>query len=300
MTNPAVSVVLPTHNRLATLSRAVASVLQQSMGDLELIVVDDGSEDSTAAWLAEQSDTRLRVIRSAERQGAARARNRGIASARAELIAFQDSDDEWAPGKLACQLALLQAGGESLGWVGGAYRVADRIVRSASLEAGVGYEAELLRGAPFVTPTWLVRRRCIEAVGSFDENLPCLEDWDLIFRLADQCRFRAVPEVVLVRHSSADSLYADAYKRMAGLDTILARHRERWLKAPALYARWCAEAARLHALHGEPSRSRDWLREALHHHLWQWPALGLACAAFGGDRLLRRVARSRWFTLAPV
>jgi glycosyltransferase involved in cell wall biosynthesis len=300
MGSPRISVVLPTYNRRATLTRAVDSVLRQTLRDLELIVVDDGSDDGTAEWLASLEDPRVRVLHQSRRQGAARARNRGIEAACAELIAFQDSDDEWIPYKLERQLALLQTAGTEVGWVGGAYRVQGEIVRSKNLEAGADYDADLLRGAPFVTPTWLVRRRCLDAVGLFDERLPCLEDWDLIFRLADHCRFRAVPDVVLIRHASADSLYADTGRRLVGLEAILTRHRTRWLQAPGRYARWCTECARLHGLHGDPVQSRRWLREARRHAPWQWQAWGLTSAMLGGATVLRRAARSRLFGFTPT
>src|SRR5437016_5735478 len=104
---PSVSVVLPTRDRLDLLPRALASVLDQSVVDLECIVVDDGSSDGTAAWLADHADTRLHVLHTAGGRGPAGARNDGISVARGRYVAFQDSDDEWLPGKLKKQLAAL-------------------------------------------------------------------------------------------------------------------------------------------------------------------------------------------------
>ena len=90
---PSISIVLPTYNRARTLARAVNSVLQQSFEDFELIIVDDGSSDHTDEVLSIWADSRIRVICLDSNQGAAVARNRGIAESTCDLIAFQDSDD---------------------------------------------------------------------------------------------------------------------------------------------------------------------------------------------------------------
>jgi glycosyltransferase involved in cell wall biosynthesis len=101
------SVVLPTFNRAHLVPRAVDSALEQLAPEDELIVVDDGSTDHTQDVLASYGD-RIRCIRTGNR-GAGAARNRGIQEARNELIAFLDSDDEWLPGKLDLQRALMAA-----------------------------------------------------------------------------------------------------------------------------------------------------------------------------------------------
>ena len=103
-----VSVIIPTYNRAHVLPRAIESVLKQTYTELELIVVDDASTDDTAAVMTAITDPRVRYVRK-EHGGAAAARNRGIAEAKGEFIAFQDSDDVWHSDKLEKQLAYLQA-----------------------------------------------------------------------------------------------------------------------------------------------------------------------------------------------
>ena len=102
-----VSIVIPTYNRAHLVSRAVNSALQQCAPGDEVIVVDDGSTDSTGIVLAEFGE-RIRYIRK-ENGGAGAARNRGIREARNPLVAFLDSDDEWMPGKIELQRQFMQA-----------------------------------------------------------------------------------------------------------------------------------------------------------------------------------------------
>jgi len=105
MNAPRVSVVIPTFNRSRLVQLAIESVLAQQFRDFEIIVVDDGSTDDTAACLARYGDP-VRVVRQ-DNLGMNPARNAGIALARGEYIALLDSDDLWLPGKLALQVAIL-------------------------------------------------------------------------------------------------------------------------------------------------------------------------------------------------
>jgi len=111
-----VSVIIPTYNRAATLGRAIDSALEQTIDDLEVVVVDDGSTDDTESVLAAYEDPRVRTIIHATNQGANVARNTGLEHVRGEYVAFLDSDDVWHPAKLERQLAALEA--RSSIWVG--------------------------------------------------------------------------------------------------------------------------------------------------------------------------------------
>ena len=102
---PKVSVILPVHNRADVLPRAIESVLAQVFGDFELIVVDDGSTDGSAAVAKSFGDPRIRIIELGKNRGGNVARNEGIRAAHAPLIAFLDSDDRYIPTKLATVVA---------------------------------------------------------------------------------------------------------------------------------------------------------------------------------------------------
>ena len=103
MPRPLVSIIIPTRNREALVATAIDSVLNQTQQDFELIVVDDGSTDATQEVLRAYGN-RIACLR-IDHAGPSAARNRGIAAAQADLIAFLDSDDLWLPRKLERQLA---------------------------------------------------------------------------------------------------------------------------------------------------------------------------------------------------
>ena len=104
MENAMVSVIIPVYNRVDTIKRAIDSVLCQTYKNLELIIVDDCSNDNTLQVIREFQDKRMKVITSERNSGANAARNKGIMAAKGQYVAFQDSDDEWVQDKLKIQL----------------------------------------------------------------------------------------------------------------------------------------------------------------------------------------------------
>jgi glycosyltransferase involved in cell wall biosynthesis len=123
---PDVSVVIPTHNRSGLLALTLRSALRQHGVDLEVVVVDDGSTDGTAAAVERLADPRVRMVRHATPLGVSSSRNAGIAEARGRWVAFLDDDDLWAPDKLARQLEAAEAARRS--WVyAGTVNVDDRL-----------------------------------------------------------------------------------------------------------------------------------------------------------------------------
>lgn len=203
---PAVSIILPVYNRVHVLRRALDSVRMQEVADWELIVIDDGSADGSpelAAALAVE-EPRLRLIRHPANRGAPAARNSGIRAARAGLVAFLDSDDEWLPGKLAAQLAAFARAPDRLGALATGF-VLHRVAsdhRAERLPApGSDWAAELLDGC-FVSPgaTLMARRACFERVGPFAEELPRFEDWDWLLSLLDHYDFNSLPLAGAVVH----------------------------------------------------------------------------------------------------
>jgi glycosyltransferase involved in cell wall biosynthesis len=185
---PFVSVIIPTRNRAHLLHRTLESVLKQSTENLEVIVVDDGSTDSTAA-VAAAADPRVRVLRNPKPTGVSAARNRGIAAARGEWIAFCDDDDLWAPNKLQQQLTA--AGRASANWAyAGDVNVDDqlRVLSGGPPPGPEAVMALLPRFNPLASggSNVVVRSNILAQVGTFDPTLRRTEDWDLWIRVASK------------------------------------------------------------------------------------------------------------------
>jgi hypothetical protein len=200
---PAVSVVVPTYQRRVWVTRAVQSVLAQTFRDFELIVVDDGSTDGTGEALA-GLDPRIRYLWQPNR-GPGAARNAGIGLARAEIVAFLDSDNRWLPCHLEVVTEVLRlypqavlattSAGE---YVAGRGRPGDaRLVDFLPLA---------LADAIFGTLSSVaVRTRELHAVGGFGAQLPVMEDTDLWLRLAARGPFATLRRRTLVHQLTVGS-----------------------------------------------------------------------------------------------
>jgi glycosyltransferase involved in cell wall biosynthesis len=201
-----VSLVIATFNHGRVLPEALDSALAQTLKGLEIVVVDDGSTDDTAAVLARYAG-KIRVVRQPNR-GLAAARNTGLATARGRYVSFLDADDVLMPTKLAEQQALLERA-PTVGWT-----YCDVLIETVATGAQVraserfGYGARMLDGwlfpelihgnfIPAIGP--LIRRGVLDAAGGFDEQLTALEDWDLWLRLSLISEARYSP-AVLVRY----------------------------------------------------------------------------------------------------
>ena len=183
-----VSTIIPTYNRARDVVLAVESALAQTHRDHEVLVIDDGSTDDTAAALASYG-ARIRFIRKTN-GGVSSARNQGIDQARGDAIAFLDSDDEWSPDKLSLQVAVLEARPE-IDLVLTSMMVVDRQRRDTGLfsrRSTIPEDGRVLRHVlrnPAMTPsTAMLRTSVARALGGFDRELKTAEDLDLHLRIA--------------------------------------------------------------------------------------------------------------------
>ncbi len=196
---PKVSVVVTCYNSASTVLRAIESVRAQTVSDLEIVVVDDASRDSTVAVVEAIPDARIRLIRNDRNRGIGGAKNVGIAAARGQFIAFVDSDDSWVPKKLAIQLDALERDPSraplsfSAFWVHRGESGATVLRRPARRG---GWLESILSGETFSLGSTLVATRtCFEAVGDFDVSLTRLQDRDWTLRyLRRWDEFVFVPE----------------------------------------------------------------------------------------------------------
>ena len=182
---------------------ALPSVLAQEGVDLEVIVVDDGSDDETAARLASIEDDRVRVVRHEKSKGLAGARNAGIAAARADWVAFIDDDDIWAPWKLRRQLDLAAEADATFIYSPALYVTDGHVEVVPAIEPGE-LAPRLLAGEaiPAGGSNVLVRTEAIRQVGGFDEDITHLGDFDCWIRLDPICRSARCDEplVAYVQH----------------------------------------------------------------------------------------------------
>ena len=216
---PRVSVVIPTHNRADYIQQALDSVFAQTYTDYEIIVVDDGSTDGTAELLKALVERDAIRYEQQAQSGVSAARNRGIAMARGEYVAFLDSDDLWLPDKLSKQVALFEAMPE-LGFVHCHFAKfndqtgAELGVRDTSRYRGQIYPEMLLQWDTLMaTPCMLMRKDVLDEVGGYDELMRWGEDLDLWRRIAQRYPVDLVDEVLVrvrVHAASASALKARA------------------------------------------------------------------------------------------
>ncbi len=227
---PRVSVIIPAYNAAWCVRRAVDSVLAQDYRDFELIVVDDGSRDDTAAILATYGAA-LRVV-SKPNGGLSSARNAGIAAARGDYLAFLDADDWWLPGKLARQVALLD------GQPGVLFCSCTTSVRTPEGQAlpdwrcckGEGRALEdIFAVNAFVAGSGsavMARRAAFARVGGFDEALRSLEDIDMWMRLAAQGDYACLDEPLAVIEKRAGSMSGNLDVMRAAAIQVMRKNRD--------------------------------------------------------------------------
>ncbi|MBI3418634.1 MAG: glycosyltransferase [Proteobacteria bacterium] len=190
--SPAVSIILPSWNRAGLVTDAIRSVQAQRFADWELLLIDDGSTDTTAQVVAPfLSDARIRYIPQAH-GGQCTARNQGLRLARGALIAYLDSDNLWYPNFLAGAVAAFAADPEMLSAYGA-------LVMEPRLTAGIRilfkpFSRQRLQKSNFIPISVFVHRKSLfDRWGGFDETLKVLEDWDLVLRYTQEAPAHRLP-----------------------------------------------------------------------------------------------------------
>ena len=199
---PLVSVILPFHDRVGSIGRAIDSILAQSWRPLEIIAIDDGSSDGSHDIVAAYGNA-VTLIRQPQ-SGAYRARNLGIAHARGALIAFADSDDAWLPHKLEVQVPLFADPAVGLVFGDVAHVAEARVgairTGTTSFDVAPPGRGDPLRDMAFrnFMPTCavVVRREALAGIGGFREDVRLSADYLAWFRIARNWTFAHVPEVV--------------------------------------------------------------------------------------------------------
>ncbi len=221
---PQVSVIIPAYNAAETIVRTIESVLRQTYEDFEIVVINDGSTDDTAACVEAVRDPRIRLL-SFSNGGLPTARNRGITAARGQYLAFLDSDDLWRKTKLESHVALFQSRAD----VGVVYSwtcTIDSEDRVLGQQHCVSWEGDIYRHllqAFFVgnASNAIIRREVVDSVGRFDTGLICGEDWDFLVRAASRYLWAVVPAFLVFYRWRDGSMSSDANLMRVGLTKVV-------------------------------------------------------------------------------
>ncbi|MCA9394953.1 MAG: glycosyltransferase [Candidatus Omnitrophica bacterium] len=291
MNEPLVSVVMPTYNHAHFIKEAIDSVLGQTYNNLELIIVDNYSEDETREVIEGYTDDRIRYMQFRNNGIIAASRNRGIEQAQGDYVAFIDSDDAWLPEKIRLQVDVMQSDtrrGISFGKF--------KVISPDAVETGkimgpkdphmpAGVYARLIKANFIVSSSTLVRKKALNDVGHFDESpeLRCSEDFDLWLRILRKYRPAFVDEIVGVYRMHATNQSGDELRLKRALAVIDKHFKNGWID------QYVADAARASfyfqvgwTLVGkEPRRAREYCRQAIKHHPTNPRILAVSSLAIG-------------------
>ena len=204
-----ISVVIPVFNGEQTIRETIESVLEQTFSDFELIIINDGSQDTTLDIIQDFKDPRLKVF-SYQNSGLAASRNRGIAIATGEYVSFIDADDLWTPDKLKAQHQALQedpSAAVAYSWTNCINERSQFLRRGYYLSfSGDVYRYLLLTNFLENGSNPLIRHQALKTVGGFDESLKSSEDWEMYLRLAARYPFVAISSPQVLYRVSVNSM----------------------------------------------------------------------------------------------
>lgn len=232
---PRVSIIVPAYNCARYLPAAIDSVIRQTFADWELIIVNDGSTDDTPSVVSSYSHrlgTKLRYVYQSNR-GVSAARNAAIQESRGEFVAILDADDVWLPARLARGVAVMDSN-PAVGLVH------SQIARVNSDGAVVDYHSFppryqagqiavdiFTRRANVLSPSVLLRKRCLDVVGLFDETMHATEDRDLWFRIAERYEVAYIHEILAHYRVSTGSATSDPDRMLNGQLFFVYKHYRR-------------------------------------------------------------------------
>ncbi len=240
--NPLVSVIIPAYNSGKFIEAALDSVLAQTYQHIEIIVVDDGSQDNTAEIVQRIALKDQRIILLCQKnQGVAAARNLAIQHSKGEFLAPLDSDDIWYPLKLEKQVECMIKSGSQVGIVSASYIFLDE---DGDLMHGWGNNLvngrigkQLIYFNPVSASLPLIRRSVLEQVGFYNQELreqkaQGLEDWELALRIGASYEFRTVPEILMGFRQSTHSMSQDSAQMTRAYHLIMRIAKELYPEAP--------------------------------------------------------------------
>ncbi len=293
---PTVSIIIPTYNRAHLVDRAIQSVLDQTYQDFELIVVDDASTDNTEEVVKSFKDKRIRYICLQKNKGGAAARNTGIEASNGEYIAFQDSDDEWLPEKLEKQMKVFENASPEVGVVyTGFLRIKDGresyIPYSWVTQKEGNIHKELLKGNFVTTQAAVVKKKCFEVAGMFEERLPCLQDWELWIRVSKYFHFKCIDEPLVTSYEVSDSISCNQRFLIIAQKLISEKHYKDFSDSKKLLAQLQYSIGSLLCQDGELKEGRSYFFDSLKTYPFNMKCLLAIFISLFGEDIYNRVTK---------
>lgn len=301
-TQPIISVIIPTYNRADFLSASIGSVLNQTFGNLELIVVDDGSTDNTREIVERISaiDNRVKYVWQENSGDYVQPINAGLKYAHGRFIAFLDSDDEWLPTKLERQVSLLESADGKVGLVGCYVRMINRhtgqsYVRKPHNIIGGGHSTSnaIDTHNSFIgNSMFLIKREVFDVIGNYDENLEFLADRNFLLAALQKFNLLVVSEILLEYsiHSDNASLTesrSQLEKQIREFQYILDQRRELFDVYPATRSLQFTAIASLYVRSGNMKQARRFLMKAIQSQPANPKHYGRFLATFLGRKFYR-------------
>jgi len=254
-----VSVIIPTYNRVNSLTDSLTSITNQTYKNIELIVVDDNSSDNTKEIIFSLEIPNLKFLTHEKNLGAPAARNTGIKNCTGDFIAFMDDDDMWHPEKIERQLNYLIQNPEADAVfcefkyvLKNKFYYPDKIMFDNNL-----LDLSLNRSlGSFSLP--LIKKYCIDVTGLIDINLPSCQDWDYWIRLVQNFNLKKISDCLVTRKLSKDQITSDINKKIKGREYLLNKHWDLISKYPVIENMHLSRLGSLNTLAGNTKAAKDY------------------------------------------
>lgn len=277
---PLVTVVVPAYNRATLIAQSIDSALAQTYPNVEIVIVDDGSTDNTEQVVRDRYGAKVRFLKQ-QNAGPAVARNHGIAEAKGDLIALLDSDDLWAPDKLARQIPHLLDGTPRIVTCGVEWFNTDTGAPTAAYIPKAGMTFHDVLGFDLLAPQSLLFPKSVnDAIGGSDSSLRGPEDWDFNLRATARFPIAVVPEVLVRIRNHGDQLSGDKTKLYNQCLRVLEKNKNLHTNCPDCLAARKRALARMRSFHYQFLNAKA--KQALRQHDYG-AAVSFSLKAFKND-----------------
>jgi len=279
--------------------------MRQTLSDLEILVIDDGSTDDTSEAVRAGVDSRVRYFRHPESRGTACSRNTGITHAASPYCAFLDDDDEWFPDKLRLQIAKLEAAPSTVAVMATGYVEVEAATRRVIQEwvpsrTRWAFDEVLTQGNLAPTSTILLKTDCFAKVGLFDPSLTYGEDLDMWLRLAKEFEIDAVPAALTIISLQPSGLSRNYGVIAQGCDAFLRKHRTALEALPRVYAERLRGLGTYYAFIGDMPKARTAFWRAIAQDPANLKIYACIAASWMGSDTFKRLSFTRNVLLERV